>query len=88
MCKLCDESEEMQSCPDCGKLICFDCNGGDDIIRPAYVTESADLYCDRCGREHDAAEDEEMDPEEFDDEERYVEEEDKFDTYDGTEGGG
>ena len=60
MCKeLCDEYEEMQSCPDCGKLICFDTTCGDDIIRPAYVTLSGDLYCDRCGSAHDRAEEEE-----------------------------
>ena len=51
MCKvLCDDTDEMQSCQDCGRLICFDVKHGDDIMRPAYVTASGDLYCDRCGR--------------------------------------
>lgn len=49
--ELCDQSEtgEMQSCQDCGRLICFDVEHGDDIEAPAYVTSSGDLYCDRCG---------------------------------------
>ena len=69
MCKeLCDEHDEMQSCPDCGKLICFDTETGDDVIRPAYVTASGDLYCDRCGAEHDRAEEKEYDEFEFEDE--------------------
>lgn len=62
MCKeLCeqDETGEMQSCPDCGKLICFDVKNGDDIIRPAYVTASADLLCDLCGMAADRAEERE-----------------------------
>jgi hypothetical protein len=60
VCKqLCDDEHGQQSCQDCGKLICFDTKLGDDIMRPAYVTSSGDLYCDRCGREHDRAEEEE-----------------------------
>lgn len=62
MCKeLCEASEsgEMQSCQDCGKLICFEIENGDDVCRPAYVTSSGDLYCDNCGEAHDRAEDEE-----------------------------
>ncbi len=62
MCKeLCDADGEMQSCQDCGRLICFDVNAGDDIIRPAWVTSSGDLFCDRCGSVHDRAEEEEFD---------------------------
>jgi hypothetical protein len=59
MCKeLCDQSEDgvMPSCQDCGRLICFDEVTGDDVIRPAYVTMSGDLFCDRCGRAQDRAE--------------------------------
>ena len=41
------------SCQDCGVLICFDIETGDDVLRPAYVTESGDLFCDRCGRKYD-----------------------------------
>ncbi len=61
MCQLCDESDDgsMQSCPDCGRLICFDAKGFDDIMAPAYVTASGDLYCSRCGCAHDRAEEEE-----------------------------
>ncbi len=78
MCKeLCENDEfGMQSCPDCGKLICFDTKSGDDIIRPAYVTSSGDLYCDRCGSRHDRAEEEE-----YDDDSNY-------DARDGSEGSG
>ncbi len=53
MCKeLCEirEDGEMSSCQDCGRLICFDIKTPDDICRPAYVTESGDVYCDQCGR--------------------------------------
>jgi hypothetical protein len=61
VCKeLCDD-DGVQSCPDCGKLICFDTKFGDDIMRPAFVTSSGDLYCDRCGKEHERAEEEEHD---------------------------
>jgi len=51
----------MQSCQDCGCLICFDVESGDDIIGPAYVTSSGDLYCRRCGSAHDRTEEEEED---------------------------
>lgn len=58
MCDLCEESEsgEMQSCQDCGCLICFDVENDDDIIRRAYVTQSGDLFCRRCGSAHDRSE--------------------------------
>jgi hypothetical protein len=64
MCELCDESDDgsIQSCQDCGKLICFDVEGpGDDIIGPAGVTSSGDLYCLRCATRHDEAEESEED---------------------------
>jgi uncharacterized protein with PIN domain len=48
----------MESCQNCGAMICFDEKGGDDVIRQAYVTEGGDLYCDRCGRKYDRAEQE------------------------------
>ena len=58
MCYLCDESgDEPVGCQDCGCLICFDIEDGDDILRPAYVTASGDLFCDRCGPEYDREED-------------------------------
>ncbi len=59
MCKeLCElrEDGEMQSCQDCGCLICWDVEVGDDVIQPAYATMSGDLYCRECGRGHDRAE--------------------------------
>lgn len=50
MCELCDENGgEMLSCQDCGKLICFDIEGGDDVCQPAFVISSGDLLCRRCG---------------------------------------
>lgn len=58
MCHLCDDDEDgdMQSCQDCGRLICFDVEGDDDIISRAYVTQSGDLFCRRCGASNDRAE--------------------------------
>lgn len=64
--------DETAGCQGCGCLletkVCDCCKGefldysargsGDDIIRRPYVTTSGDLYCDRCGREHDRAEEE------------------------------
>ena len=60
MCNLCDESEDgsMQSCKDCRRLICFDYKGDDDVMAPAYVTSSGDLYCSQCGSAYDEAEQE------------------------------
>ncbi len=53
MCKeLCDKFGP-QGCPDCGRLICFDAKNGDDILRPAYITNSGELFCARCGTEYD-----------------------------------
>jgi hypothetical protein len=56
MCQLCDDNNgEMQSCQDCGRLICFDESPDSvDVIDRAYVTASGDLFCTRCGRKHDA----------------------------------
>ena len=57
MCDMCDENKgDFESCQDCGKLICFDVKVGDDVLRPAYVTSSGDLFCDRCGSRYDAEE--------------------------------
>ena len=69
MCQLCDENPngEYESCQDCGCLICFDEESGDDVIRPAYVTAGGDLFCDRCGRKHDQAEEDAADDEAFSD---------------------
>lgn len=58
MCSLCEANDGFyQSCQDCGTLICLDIspdNGVGDLDR-AYTTESGDVYCASCGREHDAA---------------------------------
>lgn len=51
MCNLC--KGDGTYCQDCGKEVCFDCKNGDDFRRPAYVTSSGDLYCDRCGSRMD-----------------------------------
>ncbi len=62
MCDPCDDKRDGKEegdpvgCQDCGCLICFDCERGDDVLRPAYVTASGDLYCDRCGSRYDAEE--------------------------------
>jgi hypothetical protein len=61
MCQLCEESEDgsMQSCQDCGILICFDVETADDVVAPAGVTGAGDLYCIRHASAHDAAEERE-----------------------------
>lgn len=63
MCDLCRENNgELLGCNNCGRLICFDVEVGDDVIRPAYVTEAGDLFCNICGKEFD---NEDEDSEEF-----------------------
>ena len=59
MCELCNE-EGPTGCQNCGRLICFDIEKGDDVIRPAFVTSSGDLYCDECGREMEREEEKMM----------------------------
>lgn len=58
MCDLCDQNNgEMESCQDCGRLICFDVKADSvDVIDRAYVTQSGDLFCTRCGSKYDQAE--------------------------------
>ena len=53
----------MESCQNCGALICFDVESGDDVMRKAYVTASGDLYCVDCGRRHDRDEEREIEDE-------------------------
>ena len=56
MCKeLCKSDDYEATCPDCGRMVCFDVVNGDDIMRPAFVTSEGDLYCDRCGKSHERA---------------------------------
>lgn len=67
MCELCEQNKgEPEACQDCGCLICFDIEFGDDVMKPAYVTESGDLFCNRCGSEYDRH-DEEVENGEWDD---------------------
>lgn len=61
MCYLCEDDGAY--CQDCGKEICFDLEVGDDFSRPAYVTASGDLFCDRCGSAIDEEEEAEYDDE-------------------------
>lgn len=58
MCKWCDENDEMMGCQDCGRLLCWDVKGHDDIISSPYVSASGDVYCEVCGPEYDKEEDE------------------------------
>lgn len=59
MCDMCDENDgEMVGCQDCGRLICFDVKYKDDIVAPAYVTASGDLFCSSCGQRYDQEEEE------------------------------
>ena len=65
MCQLCDANDgNLQSCQDCGRLICFDEKPDSvDVIDRAYVTESGDVFCRRCGRKYDAASEREREEE-------------------------
>lgn len=57
MCWLCDENDgDYVHCQDCGRLICEDFGGSDDVVDRPYVTASGDLFCARCGRGHDERE--------------------------------
>jgi hypothetical protein len=48
MCDICLKNGEYAGCQHCGCLICFYCKSGDDVLRPAAVSSSGDVYCDRC----------------------------------------
>lgn len=60
MCELCRQAEAdgggCAYCQDCGMPICFDALDDDAIMFRAYVTASGDLFCARCGRTYDEAE--------------------------------
>lgn len=61
MCNLCDENNGIPpSCPDCGRLICFDFSASDDVVAQAYVTRSGDVLCWRCGIAADQADEDNM----------------------------
>lgn len=59
MCDLCDESSlGYVTCPDCGKMICFDSqntNCPDEVAALAVVTEFGDLLCVFCNRRDEEA---------------------------------
>lgn len=60
MCEWCEQTESgVMYCQDCGIIICFDTKFRGDIEDTAYVTASGDLFCARCGRRYDEAEEEE-----------------------------
>jgi hypothetical protein len=64
MCNLCDENDgEMESCQDCGRLICFDLEHNDDICSRAYVTASGDVFCSWCGKRYDEIDERVLDDE-------------------------
>lgn len=65
MCNLCDENGgEYQFCQGCGRMICFDVTPSNfDVIDRAYVTNSGDLFRQRCGSRYDIAEEEAIDDE-------------------------
>lgn len=48
MCDICLPDGSMSSCPFCGKLICFDEYGNDDVSARAAVAPSGDVGCERC----------------------------------------
>jgi hypothetical protein len=64
MCEYCDHDEQMY-CQECGRSLCYDTNGFDDVFSAPYVTMSGDLFCIPCGSRVDEAD------EEADDEDNY-----------------
>lgn len=62
MCYMCEENNgEMESCQECGIMICFDVEVEDDVIAPAGVTASGDLFCRRHAAQYDREEEEQDD---------------------------
>jgi uncharacterized protein YbaR (Trm112 family) len=58
VCELCD-GDELTSCQDCGRTICFDNEPSNvDVVDQAYVTSSGDLFCRRCGTQYDIVDEE------------------------------
>lgn len=68
MCENCEKEDSGYYCQDCGRALCDDMKGGDDVYAAPYVTASGDLFCVFCGPA-------------YDDEEEY-DEYDLFDPYD------
>jgi hypothetical protein len=84
MCRICNESPtgEMETCPDCGRFICFDQPPpGDDTVRTAAVTSGGDLYCLLCAIEHERIETagDDDDPEEIGELTDWTEDDDQHD---------
>lgn len=50
MCEMGSKEGEPTSCPDCGRLICFDFKGFDDVYSRAVVTSGGDVLCIPCCR--------------------------------------
>ena len=50
------DEEDYGGCQDCGRLLDKSMEGYDNIVSAPYMTESGDLFCIPCGREHDKAE--------------------------------
>lgn len=53
---MCDLCEQNASCERCGKLVCFDVMGEDDIIAPAAASMTGDLMCRKCAIDADEEE--------------------------------
>jgi hypothetical protein len=59
MCEMCDENGgEPTACPNCGRLICLDFNGFDDVMSRAVGDCQGDLSCIPCSRRTQEEEDE------------------------------
>jgi hypothetical protein len=58
MCEMCDKNAgEPVGCPDCGRLVCFDFEGFDDITSRAVGNSHGDLSCIPCARRTQAEDD-------------------------------
>lgn len=59
MCEFCT-ANDIAACVDCGKMVCADIEGPpDDVISPAYVSESGDgPLCQSCFAKTEATEEE------------------------------
>jgi hypothetical protein len=61
MCWLCEE-QRGAACELCGCLVCFEVTVGDDVVRPARITDDGEIVCRDCAQEldDDVNEDEEL----------------------------
>ena len=51
MCEMCETG--IASCPECGKLVCWDIEHEDDVMGPAAASASGDFMCLSCAIWHD-----------------------------------